>query len=660
MREMLTDTYKNTATKDPRLLQFALEHSLKSGEEHIEDLDLLEEISLTSHSSKALTELNKRAARLQSSAVNRSIALKKTLRAHLYQAKLAMKNGDFALANKELVAAKSSLKSIPALAEKQQLIFDFVSSSELLARKKGDAVRAEKLKKLWLDLHDPQFARTWYQENGIKGYDLDYSPQYATLFYVGQIYNASAPSQKTNAIRRVLELCRNKDLGRSVRATALIAVCQQKIIVDDPEFAREYLRSWAATQDKNAKPVREEADILPTILGLAEKFQENRAVSMAVLTQYISGLESGILDRKANAYFLNDFVEPVTQLGLLPVMPAEAAELLKLSTRMEKLVEGFNNGAVIKVRIIKVMALLQQEQLLEAEKTALSWLKEKGRAAAFGKPFQGQQWVYAINGTAEALQKKYGNERRRAFFDAILADPHWADSNRAQLIAAAMELERNDSKMRETTFRSMEQLLKSSGVDFEGKRLLSDCLLRDYCWAKDFARAQKFYKELKGKYASKPELLFELCLSELGWLRGFPSFSPDLHDRCLKKEFPDEMFRDGLALLPKLPFRQPENIARYKFWLAEYEMCRGDTQAALKLVREVLANKDNRATPLYLAAQCFEAEVSGHPEKLPQGRVKAPARSKIELGCLWSLLHTSQQIEASRRIQDLEKRIVEH
>lgn len=677
LREMLADTYKHSDPKDPRLLQKALSYSAKSGEPNIEDLDLLEELSLseaelarTGQSNKvvptatvsklvkdATQQLHKRSARDKVSKTNFAICKKKELRVHVAQAKLALRNSNLAEAAKQIEESRSVLRTMPPIGDKQRMILDYVICSEILARKRSDAARAENYHAMIAGLRDPAFAKSWYLKNGASGYDLDYSPEYISLYDLAQMRTATGGAKK-KSIEDAIENCSKKNIPRSIAASVLLTACQQVITLDDLALKKRVLASWFLVQGQNKPKVDEEGQVMPLILPMAELMPRDRKISLAALTQFINCFESGLLKIENNQYILIDYYGQLDMLGLLPFNESEAAELLQLSQRARKLAQS-HKLSTADIILAEALALAELKRADEAEKLAIDFLKEPTTKDELRAPENGGIFRIAFGSIANGLQEKYGKERRLKFCNAVLADPRWAPDNKFEILLPILELDKHDPQISREHIECLAQLLRSKTLTKRSLDSANNVLLRYYCWDHQFDKAEALYHELKKQYSSQPEKLAELCLDQIGWLRAFPSYTDEGHTRGIQKKYPDEMIRDGALLADRFFAKDAEKLSRYKLMLAEYEVCRDDKAAALKLVSELVQNEKYKPFASYLAAQALESELSGKPSKIPVGKIKAPKGSKIEIGCLWSLLYTSKNFDSSNRVKGLESRIEE-
>lgn len=704
MRELLVDTYENSERKDPHLLQSALKYSAASGMHVPEDLDLLEELALGKHGASSEQALMHKSRQMLEDAsknkklspLEKELAARKLIRVDLARFKVSFKLGDYSECSRLLSAVKDQLRRLPARSQfsKLEFLIAYIKSSYLLAKAEGIDAPAETLSKLPERLKDPEFARLWYERNGISGYECDYTPDYCAIAYLTEFSLSSKNSVKLHCIEKALDLCRSAAMPQSTRSTVLMLAIQLAFEQKNAALKKRVFDTWwKSCSDLRCRSHEEAIFLLSLLPSCAE--EKDAKKSARLINAIFDAMNSDLVRVKRATFLLDDFYSHCQMDGLIDGSDSLAAakELIDLAKKARAL--ALKSGLrTLSIDLAEVHALcVQGKTELAAERFLDSLREDQAKAGQVNSPQAAQIKFLPLTAAQERttlektgseklqksppqalalvtealrlcqlLEKEKGLATADEFFRNFLAfdlRPFLSDDLKVKVFTAKAEFERRRSEgslsYKPEALKKLLTLSKSQNLSKESSFELDDYLLRSFVFNCDFAQAEEFYRLLMKKYPEKDRS--RILKNELGWMRALPSYNEIFRKRASQRKFPEEAFYETEKLVPRIYGQHSPEYALVLLWLAEYEFCKGNKDAALVYCARVLANKDMKVSAAYLPALVLKAEIENRAYDLPLGTISAPAGSRGEIACLWSIFHTSNHLDAEQRCKELEKRI---
>ncbi len=664
MREMLVDSYSNSSRKDPRLLIQALKHSQRSGRALPEDIQLWEELSLSSPAGSKLAKSAFEKVRLAASGKGvpvevKIIALEKEIRIYLLRAHQAVSGNNIGLAQIEVDNAFSALKTLSLINTNSNLVDlkKCISISKQLAIKCKDQAKIDSWNQLSINLSDPEFAKKWYANNHLGGFANDFPPDYVASYYYTRSLQ-ELPSN--NDLERALKTCRDENLPRSTRDFILLKASQ--VALTDRHFEGLTLDTWIKVASTTAPVNDQETLILPLLVAIAAK-QQSAEKSTIVEKYILNCLDSAKLNLSTYGFMLVDFMDQCSMLHLYPIKFSLCPTLLELCSSASKISLKYNIDDS-SIQIVRAYALAQARRSTEAENVFYELLKRRSADRLFADQIRFNMVNVAIVELANALQADFGLQRRNVFLGRLLRHNPCSVNLRGALLILKADCERSLTVngvggIQPSTLQSMSHLCKSEQLSPSIKCDLFDALLRSYTWNHQFEEAQRLYGELKKRYSKDSKQLALLCLSQLNWFRAFPSYEPWLKQRAIEGLYPDQVFQEAALLIPATFGSKSAESTQCNLWLAEYEFCRGRNDLAHKHCKVILDNFDAKNCDDYMPAKILDAELSGKLKILAQRRTECTRRTKDELDCLWSMFSTAGHPKAMEWTKKFEQFIVE-
>ncbi|MBX9690369.1 MAG: hypothetical protein K2X27_26885 [Candidatus Obscuribacterales bacterium] len=663
MRELYAADFKAGPLKEPLLLRKALKYSELSQSTRFPNLDLIEEsIFLSSYKSKstlsALQRLKHASAEASASPCYRSVAEQKLLRQELRLCRFAIKNNDTDFAEKLLNDLRLRLQKGNALfsASRLSLIKQYLGNLAELKLLQSESDAASRLESAIERLHDPEFARAWYKQNGFKTFEQDFPQDYIAEYNMQHLSSVPDRQQQLLALTRAVNACASESVLDSKRLPILFDAYVQASLLNDKKLKELIFSVWSKTSALKKPSTVDQAKLIVGLIGFVGQSPE-QARSILLLERYLDCMDSGLVDPKTQDFFIEDLKQQLDQIQLRVDKVSDCEKILRIAKRVEFLCAANkmdSSGALAEEALC--FARLGN---FESAETAL--LASLSKASSFHRNKNSEANMLALSrAVLSYLQASAQIDREQALLNLIVANKEWSAENRVKFMLDAAEIyhKKNDDKKWRKICEELASMEQKADFSRETRDDVREYLLRSYIWQEKTLAAEQLYLKFLDQSKSKPAQFEELTRMELSWFRARPSYNAEYKRMALKGEFPDRICYDALDFSEKYQ-RDPEKRAFIYLWAAQYEFCKDNKKTCIELCDKALKGQSFETAASFLPALYLKAVAEGKNPELPSDRIKCKAGTKSEMECEWSMLYTAGCKKASDKLRLMIPRVDE-
>lgn len=587
------------------------------------------------------------------------IALQKLIRLEIDAADLSLARKNIQLANRLQKAAFEDLK-------RQATCFDMAPQKihverilDLCMRIKGAQGENEESKQLLATaqaMSDPLFAKDWYANHGLKGFEGSYPAEYLVRFFL-----ASHQTTRKKGLEQALDTCQRPGVRQSTKVFVLTAAINEARNHQDKALAAEALDLWM--KNCSNAPVRfaPEADLIFALKDVA--FTSGSAQIHRIFRTKISEcIEKDLLSKPcAQMYF--DAYEPDRQAGgIWPPKTTAAAKYRR--TELDALIalcrkKGLNSFSLDMAR---TTTLVVTSELDEAEKHILELIDRKGTNDT-GR-YEQARLSLLTRYVAESVGGRHTEDaytRAGKILAKALKNRRWLDESKLPLLQSLYGYYKiGDQKEKAACLNEIMRIYTTGAIDDRARERMNFFILNNLIGESGkIDQANRLFNSIKAKHGADSLTVCLLSSDLLGYRRAYPAYGPEAKKISLEKPFPNDMFQNTPALVQNY---FPNNHGKYLLclqYLAQYEFSRGKFDRAREICAKILSNPHVRRTSCLLPTQDLFNELRGTESNPTDPKITAFRGTIVELTCLSTLYFQNGRPAAQARVNALKDRVVE-
>lgn len=661
LRDALVYNHRFSRQKDLSVLDAAARYGGMTSRRKTSDFEIFEEIARASAGSQperarqALTSLILASKSSKFSQVERDVAMQKYVREELFAATCSLKRGNVDDAAKSSTKAWLGLQRIQGVpvTPKIEMIRSLLKLSSAVALARANKPLADQYATKLARLDDPRFAKAFYDDNNIRGYDYDYNAEYRLQWDMVTGLR-SRGAERARCIASALELCTAPVVPHSTRVEVLVRSFSVAKAEKNLDLEKRVLQAWYQTNQKRESLSEQDASLIVWLLPTAH-VEQNPDISLLLLTRLCDVMERKLVtDEFVRNELKIELVSECSRLGILfPKDKLSAERIVELSKRFQRLAHEVNRDDSA-AYVIQVPALIKLGKIAEAQ----SSIEE---AMSREQSFQLKElpaYANAVHAVARALEEgPQGHELAIMFLRNAVKCQGWDNSSRAVLIMSLCELLRcQPGKVSPEWLRlvsTLDRLAKSRNLASSTSVGVDEFRLRALMTMEKQAEAGQLYALLKRKYANDTTSLARICGTQLNYFRAWPCYSPKYFALALKGAYPEACFLDAPALYAKTYRAHSDETGQMYLWLAEYYLTKAQPQKGLQFCNKVVQEWQANQTIAWYAAKDLRQEITGAPEHWPEGNLSMSTPSKHQLESLMAVYSSTGRAAGYARVQKL-------
>ncbi|MBY0547702.1 MAG: hypothetical protein K2W95_10435 [Candidatus Obscuribacterales bacterium] len=663
-RDTLVCNYRVSKEKDPSTLEAAARFSSASSRRRTFDFEIFEEEARSSaakhpeQAKLALAKLSALAKGKNFNQVERDVAMQKYVREQLFLAKCLLKGGRTDEAAASLSKALAGLQRIQgsAIAPKIEMIRTLVKLSAGVALARGNRQLFDECNLRLERLADPDYARTFYEANLVRGYDYDYNAQYRLQWNMVTGLRGKG-SDGIKSVTKALALCTESVVPDSTKVEVLRMAMNLAKTEYSFDLEKLVLEKWYQINQNSGPTTAQDASFLLVLWSTARHVQ-NRDISMLLLSRLCDAMERDLFSADlVSDEFQAKLLSQCSMLAVLfPNNKKHAEEMVALSERFQRVAARFKQDDAVAFAM-RVPSLVYLGRIGEAQQS-VEVAMSRSQSYRF---IEMEAFANVVHCVARYLTDHHEAATAQKLLRKALKNVGWDNSSRATLIISLCESlgcqSGNVSPEWLQLVSQLDRIAKSGSLHKPTEVGVDEFRLRALMMQEKQIEAGQLYAALKKKYGNDARSLAQICGSQLNYFRAWPSYSPKYFAMALKGAYPEGCFLDAPALFAKIYAKDSDESGQMYLWLGQYFMTKGQPQLALPYVRKILLEWKEGQTIAYYAAKDMCEELSGKAASWPEGKLVMTTRDMHQLESLAAVYHTAGRPAGCTRVKKLLERV---
>lgn len=503
-------------------------------------------------------------------------------------------------------------------------------------------------------LSSPPVLRDLYRRNDLPEFERDVSGEYEVRFLMGKALTHGSDAEAL--IFKALKSCTRSDVFSSTKTSVLFAAAGYGQAYKNERVTRACLESWKIMHH-TLPDTKESAALAAMMLGPAFESKSPPLYEQTFLKMLMASRNDSQMQSMIDNCLLH-----LSKLGAWP--PKDDFAARHLDTLLNQVLgiskkRKLSDVSIRSARLTCAVAMRNEEEtLLRTQDLVAPAVMARMRRWDEGVSADALLSAASFLQTrSDASKTAQTSQSRVLHVENVLVmalDLHnWHGEAKAKLLSKLSELANltGHAKVGKRAENELESLAKDGFVN--DPHVVFHAIVSSALAGK-IMESGKIYSRLQSSGTCDPNTLAQIEEWMLGHLRSYPNFSASNLQAAKEGRFPNGVFQSLPARILQREGAASAEYGRTLLYLAEYEFCRGNEAAAIKLCQKLLSAAGPKGNAFTLAARVLTQD----SRLLSMEAITAPPGSNYELECLRAIflqLNLPEKAEQVKRLQSVVK-----